>query len=444
MTILRRLASGLATEHRANVENPAVPLNSAALFSVFGGDNSQSDSGVRVTENNAYHNSAVWRAVTLVSGICGYLPIGAFKADTFTKVQNNLIANPHPEMTAPEFWRLTGTHRALWGNHYSQKMFNGAGAVQWLNPLNPADVSVTVIKTGDYAGHKLFAVKQADGSQEPYTSREIFHVPHWMTDGVVGISPIHAMRNAVGLAMAAEQYGGKLFAGGNLASGILQTEQRLDEKSAERLKGKWEEKMSGVNNAHSTVVLDSGATFTQLSMPNSDSQFLQSRQFQVLEIGRFFGVPPFLLMETERSTSWGTGLEQQALGWLTFDMGPQWLNPLEARLTRELTGSGIEARYDMNKLLRGDSAAMGAWFRIMRELGVFNADEIRAEIGRDPLPDGQGKIYLMPANMQSLNGGDAKISPDSGGDANKDGVPDPAATPPAATKAPASANNGGK
>jgi HK97 family phage portal protein len=461
MALLRNLmgSHSSASDTRASVESPTTPLSSAALLQVLGGDSLANTTGVRVNEQNAWHNSAVWRAVTLVSGICGYLPLAAYKSGSFTPLQNNLIKNPHPEMTSNEFWSLTATHRALWGNFYAQKMMNGAGAVQWLNPIDPSTVKVTAIKTGPYAGKKLFAITMPDGTTEPFTSNEIFHVPHWMTDGVVGVSPIRAMRLAVGISIAAEQYAGKLFGSGNLATGILQTEQRLEQKDAEKLKQKWEEKMSGMQNAHSTVVLDSGATFHQLTMPNSDAQFLQSRQFQILEIGRFFGVPPFLLMETERATSWGTGLEQQALGWVTFDMGPRWLCPLEARLTKELTGAGNEARYDMNKLLRGDSAAMGSFFRIMREIGVFNADEIREEIGREPLPDGQGKIYLMPANMQSLSGSDSKIDPSvgadqTGPDGKPDGVPDntiPGAvsgkavpSSPTATPTPSKAPKGGK
>jgi len=102
----------------------------------------------------------------------------------------------------------------------------------------------------------------------------------------------------------------------------------------------------------------------------------------------------------------------------------RWLSPLENRLTKECTGSGTQARYNMDRLLRGDSAAMGMFYRTMREIGVMNADEIRAEIGRDPLPDGQGAMYLMPSNMQSLSGSPTKLDPTVGGDANKDGQPD--------------------
>jgi phage portal protein BeeE len=106
------------------------------------------------------------------------------------------------------------------------------------------------------------------------------------------------------------------------------------------------------------------------------------------------------MMETEKSTSWGTGLEQQATGFVVFDLHPQWLAPTEQRVTRDVVVANTEVRYDMDSLLRGDSAARAAFYNVMRFTGAYNADDIRERENLPPIPDGKGKTYLQPVNMQ--------------------------------------------
>ena len=160
--------------------------------------------------------------------------------------------------------------------------------------------------------------------------------------------------------------------------------------------------MTGLDQARKVAILDSGAKFQSLTMPNDDAEMLATRQFQVPEIGRFFGVPPFLLSDTERSTSWGTGLEQQSLGWVTYDLHPTWLAPTEQRITKELIPNTTYAKYKVEGLLRGDSGARAAFYTALRGIGVLNADEIRELEDRPPIPGGKGKTYLQPLNFAPL------------------------------------------
>jgi HK97 family phage portal protein len=194
-------------------------------------------------------------------------------------------------------------------------------------------------------------------------------------------------------------------------SGILQTEQRLTEDQAEAVKGRWKSKVSGLARAHETAILDAGLKFQSMTMPNSDAQFLESRIFQTGEVGRIFGVPAFLLGMTEKSTSWGTGLEQQATGWVVFDLGPQWLAPTEQRITKELTGSGVYAKYSAQGLMRGDSTARAAFYRVMREVGAFSANDI-LELEDRPGIGPDGDTRLQPKNMDPLG---TEGSPDQNG-----------------------------
>lgn len=386
---------------RRNLENPARPLTDASLLSMLGG--TPGDAGIAVTETSALKMSAVYRAVSLISGLGGALPLHTYKADTKERQPSLLLDNPHPEMTPLELWRLSYAHRGLWGNAVMQKVRNNAGQIQWLYPITPDRVRFGRAKPSDLnPSGKVFEVTDDWGATHALTSREILHIPHFGYDGVMGLSPVKLAAQGIGLALAAESHGARLFGSGNLLSGILETDQRLQQEQAEALQARWRDKMMGLQRSHDVAVLDSGAKFHSLTMPNDDAQLLQSRHFQITDVARYFGVPPFLLGETEKSTSWGTGLEQQAQGFVTFDLHPMWLAPNEQRITKELLPPRRYAKYKLEGLLRGDSIARAQFYRVMREIGAFSANDILDLEDRPPVEGGDER--LQPKNMDPLGG----------------------------------------
>lgn len=395
---------------RRSIENPNVALTPSALLEWLG-ETHGSDAGVRVTPKSALTMAAVYRATALISGVSAALPLKAYETGTRTARRSLILENPHPDMTPLEFWRLTYVHRCLWGNFYGQKVRSRGGQLLWIYPVSPDRVRVCKVKpTANNPSGKLFEVQLEDGGTDVLTSDTIFHIPGFGYDGVTGCSPIRLAAQGVGLGLAAEAYGARLFGSGSLMSGILQTEQRLDQGQAEALKTRWQSKVAGLGKSHEVAVLDSGAKFQSVTMPNTDAQFLESRRFQTSEIGRFFGVPPFLMNDTEKSTSWGTGLEQQATGWVKFDLQPQWLAPTEQRITKELTGAGTDAKYVVQGLLRGDSTARAAFYNTMRTTGAFSANDIR-ELEDLPGIGPDGDTYLQPLNMAPLGEPPASTPP---------------------------------
>lgn len=383
------------------MENPGYPLTSSVLTDLLGGG---VDSGVTVNEHTALKFSAVYRAVSLIANVSSSLPLKVYESGTRTEKASALLGNPHPDLTPLELWRLSFVHRALWGNFYAQKMRDPAGRLQYLFPLHPSNVRVGKVKyTAANPSGKVFEVTDADGRKHAKTSDDIFHIPGWGYDGVCGVSPIRLAAQGIGLGLAAEGYGARLFGSGAMMSGILQVEQRLEQADAEAMQARWQAKVGGIGRAHQAVVLDSGAKWQSTTMPNTDAQFLESRNFQIGDIGtRIFGVPSFLMGLTEKSTSWGTGLEQQAIGWVTFDLSPQWLAPTEQRITKELTGANRYAKYSVQGLLRGDSTARANYYRVMSEVGALNPDDIRDLEDRPPIPGGAGKTYMRPLNLAPL------------------------------------------
>ncbi|MEU1008193.1 phage portal protein [Streptomyces sp. NPDC005890] len=386
---------------RRSVENPAVPLTSTSLLGLLGG--APGKAGVVVTETSALHMPAVWRAVAVIANVAAALPLHTYAAGTRDRETVELLENPHPELTRFEFWRLVYVHRLLWGNAYAQKVRNGAGQVVQLWPIRPDRVKVDrESPTPENPGGKVFWIKDDNGVRQRRTSKEVMHLPALGYDGVTGCSPVRAAAEGIGLGLAAEKAAAKLYGSGNMISGVLQSEQRLTAEQAAQLKANWKAKLSGYESAGDIAVLDSGASFQPVTMPYKDSQFLESRQFQVTEVSRMFGVPPFLLMSTEKSTSWGTGLEQQAQGFVTWDLAPTWLTPTEQRVTKELLSSTQYAKYQVNGLLRGDSSARATFYRAMRDTGAFSADDIRDLEDLTPIGGREGDMRLQPLYMAPL------------------------------------------
>jgi len=409
-------------ERRANLENPLVPLNSLSILGLFGGQ--PTDSGVPVTEYTAMNMSAVYRAVSLISGLAGSLPLNAIDMTTKKPVTGTILDDPHPDMTPLEYWRLMAAHRCLWGNCFSQKVYKRGGKLDHLNPIQPDRVVVLPVKAiPQNPSGKIFKITQLDGTMTVLTPNEVMHIPGIGYNGIAGISPVRMAAQAIGMSQAAEATAARLFKSGNMLNGLLSTEAELDQSQAETLQARWAEKFAGIDGAHKIAVIDSGAKFQSLTMPADDAQLLESRDFQVTEAARFFGIPPYLMYQTDKTTSWGSGLEQQARGFNQFDLGPNWLNPAEQRISKELLPAGQKARYDLDSLLRGDSIARAEFYRVMREMGAFNVDEIRAYEDLPPLPNGAGQEYMQPTNPTPLNApmgtdpviGGSSLGPSDGG-----------------------------
>lgn len=386
---------------RASLENPQVPISSPAISELF--DGTPSDSGVRVTEDKALTMSAVWRAVNLIAGSIASLPLHAYRTvgagrEIVTSGQAaDLLANPHEDMTAFEFWEITAAHLLLWGNAYAWKARNAHGRPVKLVGLHPSRVKPG--RTSD--GVKVYSI---DSGRIVATDEDLLHIPGFSTDGIVGLSPIAVARQGIGLALAAEQYGAKLFGSGSLATGVLETDQRLTSAQADAIHARWKDKRSGLKSAHEVIVLDSGAKFHQLTIPPVEAQFLESRKFQVSEIARMFGVPPHMLMDTEKSTSWGTGIEQQSIGFVVYTLRP-WLTRIEQRVTRILRPEPVYARFSVEGLLRGDSKQRGQFYQLMWGLGALSTNDIRAYEEQPPVEGGNARY--VPLNYGLLGASDA-------------------------------------
>ncbi len=387
---------------RRSVEDPTKPLTDASLLSWFGG--AKSDAGVQVSEQRVLGLPTYYRALTLTAGALGTLPVKVYKQGTREKLaQPTVLDKPNPRQTSKE-WRITTfLHFIAWGNAFSRKVRDGSGQVREVWPLHPSRVQVREVEpTGPNPAGKLFLVRMPNGEELRRTPYEILHLPYMSMDGLQGIRPLETFRQSLGIAIAGDDATAKFIANGSRLSGILTTDSTLDKDgvAAKRLKARWKELTSGVENTGEIGVLDSGAKFQAVSIPPADAQMLQGRQWSVDEIGRMIGTPPHLVGNVSGSTSWGSGIEQQVLGWLKFTLQTP-VSVSEDRWTDELLLPGQYAKHSVEGLLRGDSAARASFYNRMITDGWGSRNEARDLEDREPV-DGLDE-FIVPSNMTLIS-----------------------------------------
>lgn len=394
---------------RRSLESPAQPLTSSSLTDLFTGPSTYA--GTSVSEGTAHRVIAVYRAWSLLAGTIGSLPLRTFSGEPpggkpWSGDQAGLLAYPggRDEVSGTPtqgavpgmvFWETLGVHLLSWGNGYVVKVPNVARSrIVALDLLMPSQVAPRWgRKTRDNPTGKEFRVEDGRGGAIA-TPADVIHIRAMGSSLLQGISPIGAARQALGLAVAAEEYGARLFGSGSLMAGILQVDKTLTQDDAEKLKSRWQQRMTGLAHAHSVAVLDSGAKWQPIGIPPEDSQFIESRRFQVTEVARLYGIPPHLLGDVERSTSWGSGIEQQSLGFNIYTLRP-WLSRIEQTLSNELLPRGVNCRFDVAEMLRGDIETRYRAHQTAILSGQMTPNEARAAEGKAPLPGGDALFFPM-------------------------------------------------
>lgn len=391
----------------SNVENPAVPLTSRRLLKWLGMDPSDT-AGVSVTPASAMRFTAVYRAIALLSGVVGALPLKAYRplaGGGAEQVGGTVVDQLHSDMTRMEIVEYLVMSLLTHGNSYDRKIRNRLGLVVELEPLQPGQVHVVTHRrweTDENRRGKRIEIHHPSGAVETLSPWDVLHVPGMSYDGIVGLSPIGMAQQGIGLALAAEKFGAGMFAKGAMIDGVLTTKRRLDQEGADRLRDGWAAKVTGPDRHWSIPVLDDETKFERIALPPAEAQYIENRKFSVQEIARLYGLPPHLLGDVERSTSWGSGIEQQNMQMLTFTLDP-WLVRIESRITRELLPDGVYARFTRAGLLRADTQTRFLAYQRAVNNGWMAPDEIRELEEMGPIPDGAGQQWFRPKNLEPLD-----------------------------------------
>ena len=383
---------------------------SGSSYSFFMGS---AASGKHVKERTSMQMTAVYSCVRILSEAVASLPLNVYRyTDSGGKekaidhtLYRLLHDEPNPEMSSFIFRETLMTHLLLWGNAYAQIIRNGKGEVVALYPLMPDRMSVDRDKNGrlyyKYTKSNDDAPTMENGSVYLDPS-DVLHVPGLGFDGLVGYSPIAMAKNAIGLAIAAEEYGSKFYANGAAPSGVLEHPGTL--KDPERVRNSWNSTFGGSSNSHKVAVLEEGMKYTPISISPNEAQFLETRKFQINEIARIFRVPPHMVGDLEKSSF--SNIEQQSLEFVKYTLDPwviRWEQALYRSLLTEEEKKELFFKFNVEGLLRGDYASRMNGYATARQNGWMSANDIRELENLDRIPEELGgDLYLVNGNMLPL------------------------------------------
>ena len=391
-------------------DKPQNSLNGSRYFFWFG----HTTSGKAVTEMSAMQMTAVYSCVRILSEAVAGLPLQLFRYNENGgrekaldhPLYRLLHDEPNPEMTSFVFRETLMSHLLLWGNAYAQIVRNGRGEVLGLYPLMPNKMKVDRDEGGNlyYEYSRTTEDTNTLGKKQKVILRpsDVLHIPGLGFDGLVGYSPIAMAKNAIGLAIATEEYGAKFFANGATPGGVLEHPGII--KDPQKIRDSWNAAYQGSANAHKVVVLEEGMKYQSIGISPEQAQFLETRKFQINEIARIFRVPPHMVGDLEKSSF--SNIEQQSLEFVKYTLDP-WVVRWEQAMTRVLLLDSEKPHYfikfNLEGLLRGDYQSRMNGYAIGRQNGWMSANDIRELENLDRIPAEEGgDLYLINGAMTKL------------------------------------------
>jgi len=375
-----------------------------------------SSAGKPVTERSAMQMTAVYSCVRILAEAVAGLPLHLYRyteeGGKEKAVDHPLYLllhdEPNPEMSSFVFRETLMTHLLLWGNAYAQIIRNGKGEVIALYPLMANRMSVNRDDKGRLYYQYTRSSDEANPTKNSTVNLEpsdVLHIPGLGFDGLVGYSPIAMAKNAIGLAIATEEYGSKFFANGAAPSGVLEHPGTI--KDPARVRDSWQQTFGGSANSNKIAVLEEGMKYTPISISPEQAQFLETRKFQINEIARIFRVPPHMVGDLEKSSF--SNIEQQSLEFVKYTLDPwviRWEQSIQRTLLTPAEKKNLFVKFNVEGLLRGDYASRMNGYATARQNGWMSANDIREleNLDRIPSEDG-GDLYLINGNMLPLSMG---------------------------------------
>ena len=378
----------------------ADPKNSMweSAYTFFFGPTS---SGKHVDERTAMQTSAVYACVRILSETIASLPLHTYIRTEKGKekaldhpLYTLLHDTPNDEMTSFVFRETLMGHLLLWGNAYAQVIRDGRGKVLALYPLMPDKMTVKRSESGE-----IYYSYEKDSEEHILRSFEVLHIPGLGFDGLIGHSPIAMAKQAIGMAIATEEYGATYFKNGANPGGVLEHPGILKDPS--KVRDSWNSVYGGSINSNRVAVLEEGLSFKPITIPPEQSQFLQTRKFQINEIARIFRIPPHMIGDLEKSSF--SNIEQQSLEFVKYTLTP-WLSRWEAAMKKTLLSPSEKKDYffklNVEGLLRGDYKTRMEGYSIGIQNGFLSPNDVRHLEDMNPIE--HGDIYVANGNLLKL------------------------------------------
>lgn len=410
MALIRRALGGAPQVRSINRRMPSLTGSTTA-------------SAVTVTPERSLQISAVYSCVRLLSEAVAGLPVSMFerKAGQRVPIENDPILDlvsdePNPDIDASELWRTVMGWMLLRGNAYVFIERNRAGRPVGLWPISPTSVDV---RRSDESHRLVYEVNLQEDEYAPLQSGErndkvrAENMLHYRAFGlgVEGLSPIGLARQNVGIAFAAQQYMGGFYARDASPGGRIEVENELTDKQWERLEAQWKALHEGYSNAHGLAILEGGAKWANTTLSPQDAAFIETQKFTRGEIASIYGVLPFMIGDTEKSTSWGSGIAEQGIGFVKYSLRP-WTGRLERVTRRGLLRKPQPTkrlRWNVDGLMQGDLKARYDAYAVGKQWGWLSTNDILKK--EDEAPIEGGDAYLQPLNM--VPAGQTPVAPNA-------------------------------
>lgn len=389
---------------RAGVQSggPGVLVTTSAELSAVLQNGSVSKSGAVVTPATAMTVASVYACVRIISGATGTLPVHLKRrVDDRTREDASehplweiIRRKPNRWQTPVQFKRMMTAHVLLRGNAYAL-IVQSVGKILELVPMHPDRVEVK--QNDDLTLQYIYTRK--DGRRIKLKQVEVLHLVGLSLDGITGVSPLTFARETIGLSLAMESHGANMFKNGAKVSGILRHPEKLGQEGQDNLRASLNAFRDGGEKEGQALILEEGMDYSQMALSAEDAQWIESRKFTRGDVAMFFGVPPHMIGDTEKTTSWGTGIEQQSIGFVQYTL-EEYLTMWEESLNRDVLDPSKDAdlyfRFNRAALVKGDIKARWESYVKAMQWGVMSPNEIRAL--EDENPREGGDIYYPPPN----------------------------------------------
>lgn len=350
------------------------------------------DARVVYTDDRALQVSAVWSCVRLITETVGSLPVGVYQrnGDTRTRIDDHYLARlfyeaPNADMTPQEFREAMTAQLAFFGNGYARIEWQGKPFQSDVISLSPLRAEyMTPVRSDSGVTYHY----STDKGIHVFAKESILHIKGWGFDGLVGLSPLEYGAQSLGITLSADKYAASAFGRNGKPVGVLTTDRILTPDQRKDLRGIYDN--VNADDSSGTWVLEAGLDYKQITMTPDAMQMLQTRSFQLGDIARFYRVPSFMINDSEKSTTWGTGIEQQNLGFLAYTIRPyltRWESAVSSALLSRTDRRKYFIEHNVEGLLRADSAARAMFYSQMAQNGLMTRNEIRK---KENLPAKEG------------------------------------------------------
>lgn len=387
----------------------AVPNSRSVVYTSPWFDDTRTSTGKSVTPETAMTSVPFFAGVRLIAETVGRLPQILYRrVDDDNRVRAHdkklyglLHDEWNPDMTARTGKSTLTGHIVTRGNGYAQQVRDDLERVAALYPLRPD--RMTVLRDRD-TGERFYRYRiESLGDEVDFPAADILHIPGFGFDGYIGYSIVSLFRESLALGLSAQEFGAKFFKSGAQPAGILTHPAGWDQTRIDNFAANFRRNHSGPTGAQRIAIIEEGVSWESVGMSLDDAQFLETRKFQRGETATMLNIPPHMLQDVEKSTSWGTGIEEQTLGFAVFSMGSWndlWDTEVNRQLVRPAYGQSHYVETLIDALLAGRALDRWKVYQMARHLGVMNGDHI-AKLENLPIPaDGSGAAYWRPANLE--------------------------------------------